>query len=137
MPTGTYAFVIDPIDSERSRLIVRDRARWKWWEWPFTALVYEPLHGYMETGLILGVRRRAEAAVGEQNDRSASGSRVDSGTGDEDRCANPDPVTPYLTPTHEWRGFDAVPQAPDAAFAAEAAKHPVFRPSSLSRETGQ
>jgi hypothetical protein len=63
MPAGTYAFVIEPIDSATSRLIVRDRARWRWTEWPFAALVYEPLHAYMETGLISGVRRRAEAAV--------------------------------------------------------------------------
>jgi hypothetical protein len=63
MPPGTYAFVIDPIDPETSRLIVRDRARWKRSEWPFAAVVYEPLHAYMETGLISGVRRRAEAAA--------------------------------------------------------------------------
>jgi len=61
MPAGTYAFVIAPIDAERTRLIVRDRARWKWMEWPFAALVYEPLHAYMETGLIKGVKYRAEA----------------------------------------------------------------------------
>jgi hypothetical protein len=60
---GTYTFVIERIDQETSRLIVRDRARWKLSEWPFAALVYEPLHAYMETGLIRGVRRRAEAAV--------------------------------------------------------------------------
>jgi hypothetical protein len=62
MPAGTYAFVIEPIDAERSRLIVRDRARWKWTERPFAALVYEPLHAYMETGLIKGVKRRVEAS---------------------------------------------------------------------------
>ena len=67
LPTGSYAFVIDPIDSETCRLIVRGRAHWKWWEWPFAALIYEPLHGYMETGLISGVRRRAEAATGERS----------------------------------------------------------------------
>jgi hypothetical protein len=61
MPAGTYAFVIEPIDAARSRLIVRDRARWRWTEWPFAALVYEPLHAYMETGLIRGVKHRAEA----------------------------------------------------------------------------
>jgi len=60
MPAGTYAFVVEPIDEGASRLIVRDRARWKWWEWPFATLVYEPLHAYMETGLISGVRQRAE-----------------------------------------------------------------------------
>jgi hypothetical protein len=62
MPAGTYAFVVDPIDQRTSRLIVRDRARWKLAEWPFTAFVYEPLHGYMESGLISGIRRRAEAS---------------------------------------------------------------------------
>jgi hypothetical protein len=62
MPAGTYAFVIEPIDAERSRLIVRDRARWTWTERPFAALVYEPLHAYMETGLMAGVKRRVEAS---------------------------------------------------------------------------
>lgn len=69
MPAGTYAFVIDPIDAGSSRLIVRDRAHWKWTEWPFAALIYEPLHAYMETGLISGVRRRAEAAVPDRGER--------------------------------------------------------------------
>jgi hypothetical protein len=62
MPTGTYAFVVDPIDQRTSRLIVRDRARWKPAEWPFAAFVYEPLHGYMESGLVSGIKRRAEAS---------------------------------------------------------------------------
>jgi hypothetical protein len=61
LPVGTYAFVLHPIDADTTRLIVRDRAQWKRREWPFTALVYEPLHAYMETGLIRGVKRRAEA----------------------------------------------------------------------------
>jgi hypothetical protein len=63
MPAGTYAFVIEPLDGGASRLLVRDRAHWKWWEGPFATLVFEPLHAYMETGLISGVRRRAEAGV--------------------------------------------------------------------------
>jgi len=60
MPAGTYAFILEPIDAATTRLIVRDRARWKWWEWPFTTLLYEPLHAYMETGLIRGIRQRVE-----------------------------------------------------------------------------
>jgi hypothetical protein len=63
LPTGTYSFVLQPIDATTSRLIVRDRARWKWWEWPFRILIYEPLHGYMETGLLQGIRQRAERAT--------------------------------------------------------------------------
>jgi hypothetical protein len=62
MPAGTYAFVLEPIDADRTRLIVRDRAAWKMREWPFAALIYEPLHAYMETGLMHGPKRRAERA---------------------------------------------------------------------------
>jgi hypothetical protein len=61
LPAGTYAFVLDPIDAARTRLIIRDRATWKRTELPFAALVYEPLHAYMETGLIRGVKQRVEA----------------------------------------------------------------------------
>ena len=67
MPAGTYAFVLDPIDEGACRLIVRDRARWKWWELLFAAFVFEPLHAYMETGLIEGVRQRAERDIPEQD----------------------------------------------------------------------
>jgi hypothetical protein len=83
MPAGTYAFVVEPIDDGSSRLIVRDRARWHWWELPFATLVYEPLHAYMETGLISGVRRRAEAG----------GSHADEPPSDR--------------PGEAWRGRDA------------------------------
>jgi hypothetical protein len=62
MPAGSYAFVLQPIDRDHTRLIVRDRAAWSAREWPFAALVYEPLHAYMETGLMGGLKRRAERA---------------------------------------------------------------------------
>jgi hypothetical protein len=68
LPIGTYAFVLDPIDARTTRFIVRDRARWKPLEWPFTVLLYEPLHAYMETGLMQGVKRRAEARPAPPND---------------------------------------------------------------------
>jgi hypothetical protein len=63
LPVGTYAFVVRPIDADTTRLIVRDRAAWRLREWPFTLLIYEPLHAYMETGLMLGARRRAEGSA--------------------------------------------------------------------------
>jgi len=71
LPAGTYAFVVEPVDERTTRLLVRDRAVWKAWEWPFAALVYEPLHAYMETGLLNGLRRRAEACAAsrQQSDR--------------------------------------------------------------------
>lgn len=61
LPAGSYAFVLAPIDAGTTRLLVRDRATWKSWEWPFTLLLYEPLHAYMQTGLLSGLKRRAEA----------------------------------------------------------------------------
>lgn len=72
MPAGTYAFVLQPIGADQTRLIVRDRAAWKMREWPFAALIYEPLHAYMETGLMSGLKRRAERAP----IASASGERA-------------------------------------------------------------
>lgn len=63
LPAGTYAFVLQPIDEETTRLLVRDRAAWRRREWPFRVLVFEPLHAYMETGLLEGVRQRAEGQL--------------------------------------------------------------------------
>jgi hypothetical protein len=60
LPKGTYAFILEPIDEVTTRFIVRDRALWKRREYAFAAVIYEPLHAYMETGLILGVKQRAE-----------------------------------------------------------------------------
>jgi hypothetical protein len=62
MLLGTYAFVLQPLQGGRTRLIVRDRAMWRRLEIPFAALVYEPLHAYIETGLIRGIRERAANA---------------------------------------------------------------------------
>ena len=63
MPAGSYAFVLRPIDADRTRLLVRDRAVWSRREWLFAALIYGPLHAYMETGLIRGLKQRAEQAA--------------------------------------------------------------------------
>jgi hypothetical protein len=60
VPVGTYAFVLQPVDDTTTRFIVRDRAAWKRREWLFKVLVYELLHAYMETGLLEGIRQRAE-----------------------------------------------------------------------------
>jgi hypothetical protein len=60
MPVGTYAFILQPIDDTSTRLLVRDRAVWQRREWLFKVLVYEPLHAYMETGLLQGIKQRAE-----------------------------------------------------------------------------
>jgi hypothetical protein len=65
LPVGAYAFVLLPIDDTSTRFIVRDRATWKRREWLFKVFVYEPLHAYMETGLLQGLRQRAEAGTSE------------------------------------------------------------------------
>jgi hypothetical protein len=62
MPAGSYAFVLRPIGADRTRLLVRDRAVWSRRERLFAALIYEPLHAYMETGLMRGLKQRAEQA---------------------------------------------------------------------------
>jgi hypothetical protein len=61
LPLGTYAFVLRPINDTSTRFVIRDRAVWWRREWLFKVLVYEPLHAYMETGVLQGVRQRAEA----------------------------------------------------------------------------
>jgi hypothetical protein len=63
LPVGTYAFILQPVDDTSTRFIVRDRAAWKRREWLFKVLVYEPLHAYMETGLIRGLKDRAERGI--------------------------------------------------------------------------
>ena len=60
LPVGTYAFVLQPVDDTSTRFLVRDRVVWRRREWLFRVLVYEPLHAYMETGLLQGVKQRAE-----------------------------------------------------------------------------
>lgn len=60
LPVGTYAYVLTPIDGQTTRLISRDRAMWRWWETPFRLLIFEPLHNYMQTGVLRGIKQRAE-----------------------------------------------------------------------------
>jgi len=76
MPRGTYTFVLRPIDADTTRLIVRDRAAWKPWEWPFAVLVYEPLHAYMETGLLQGAKKRAEGSGRRPSSSSRSAGSI-------------------------------------------------------------
>jgi len=60
LPKGTYSFVLEQPSETATRLIVRDRAVWSWWQRPFMVLLFEPLHTYMETGVLKGIRGRAE-----------------------------------------------------------------------------
>lgn len=55
--------VLQPIDDTSTRFLVRDRAAWRRREWLFKVLVYEPLHAYMELGLLQGVKQRSERST--------------------------------------------------------------------------
>lgn len=59
-PKAPDSFVLDPLGESATRLIVRDRAVWSWWQRPFMVLLFEPLHTYMETGILHGIRARVE-----------------------------------------------------------------------------
>jgi hypothetical protein len=60
LPAGTYDFILYPLQEGGSRLLVRDRAVWRWWQAPLRLLLFEPLHGYMETGVLQGIKQRVE-----------------------------------------------------------------------------
>ena len=63
---GTWAFIVEPIDEATSRLIVRWRAEWRRSTAAALAapILLEPVHFIMERGMLLGIRKRAEAAAG-------------------------------------------------------------------------
>jgi hypothetical protein len=60
----TWAFIVQPADERRTRLIVRFRSAWQ----PslgatlFQHLLLEPAHFIMERGMLLGIRQRAEGS---------------------------------------------------------------------------
>jgi hypothetical protein len=65
MGTHSWAFVLEPIDEQTTRLIVRSRD-----DYPPTLanvviwrLITEPVHFVMERKMLLGIKQRAEAAV--------------------------------------------------------------------------
>jgi hypothetical protein len=64
LPAGTYAYVLQSLPDGATRLVIRDRAVWKWWQAPFRALVFEPLHAYMQTGQLQGIKERAASRMG-------------------------------------------------------------------------
>jgi hypothetical protein len=57
---GTWALVLDRTDHRTTRLISRDRETRPWFLKPLLAVTYDPLHAYMQIGVLQGVKRRAE-----------------------------------------------------------------------------
>jgi hypothetical protein len=70
-PESTWAFVLRPIDADRTRLIVRFRGDWE----PsagltlFNRVLLEPIHFVMERAMMRGIKDRAE--VGHDRDAVA------------------------------------------------------------------
>ena len=63
----TWAFVLEPVDAATTRLLVRMRVSYhpaaKWA--PYMWLLVEPAHFVMGRRQLLGIRRRAEATLGD------------------------------------------------------------------------
>jgi hypothetical protein len=77
-------------------VLSRDRTMWSWRQGPFRLLIFEPLHAYMQTGVLLGIKRRAErtreAAMARDTGgflRSAAWVRVLRGGGGSDVVSLP------------------------------------------------
>jgi hypothetical protein len=61
---GTWAFVLEPLNHGKTRLLVRTRSRP--WQAPRAAFyLYDPAHFLMERKMMLGIKRRAEATPKE------------------------------------------------------------------------
>jgi hypothetical protein len=58
-PHGTWAFILEPIDAQTTRLIVRSRSGR--FVSPGRFLVFDPAHFVMERKMMLGIRDRVEA----------------------------------------------------------------------------
>jgi len=67
-PSGTWGVVLDPMDGQTTRLIMRSRAGgsqgWlgKLWFW----FVFDPAHFIMERRMMIGIKQRAERRSGNQ-----------------------------------------------------------------------
>jgi hypothetical protein len=62
---GTWAFYLREIAPNTTRLIIRSRGNWKLnpINWFAHYVLFEPAHFIMERKMMLGIKRRAEAAV--------------------------------------------------------------------------
>jgi hypothetical protein len=63
-PQGTWAFLLDPLAEATTRLILRTRSGQdpNLFKRLFDFLVYDPAHFIMERKMMLGIKKRAEAA---------------------------------------------------------------------------
>lgn len=69
-PNGTWAFLLDPVDEQTTRLVVRSRSGPK--ADPFRFLVFDPIHFLMEQKMMRGIRDRAEAEAERRSEARAA-----------------------------------------------------------------
>ena len=63
---GGWAFYLQPIDAQTTRLIVRYASfpvKGSWAAALFYYPIFEPAHFVMEAGMMMGIKQRAEAAM--------------------------------------------------------------------------
>lgn len=68
---GSWSFVLEPIDSSTTRLIVRGRGAVgrTWGEAAFDRAIFEPMHFVMERQMLIGIKNLAE---GRERDRTVN-----------------------------------------------------------------
>jgi hypothetical protein len=66
IPATTWAFVLEPADGNRTRLLVRWRSQTSrsLYDLVFNKYLLEPIHFTMERKMLVGIRRRAETQIG-------------------------------------------------------------------------
>ena len=66
IPATTWAFVLEPADGNRTRLLIRWRSQTSrsLYDLVFNKYLLEPIHFAMERKMMLGIRRRAETQIG-------------------------------------------------------------------------
>jgi hypothetical protein len=62
----SWGFYLEPAGAGRTRLLIRTRASWRRTVGSASAQAFglEPVHWFMETGMLRGIRRRAEHEQG-------------------------------------------------------------------------
>jgi hypothetical protein len=66
---SAWTLLLEPIPGGRTRLLSRWNERIRWPELPFRLCMYEPAHFIMETGVLHGLKKRAERHAKDRNER--------------------------------------------------------------------
>jgi hypothetical protein len=75
---SAWTLFLEPVAGGRTRLLSRWNERVRWPQLPFRLFLYEPAHFIMETGVLLGLKKRAESHAKDPTNRRVVGT---AGTG--------------------------------------------------------